>query len=100
MPTTLQVSAVLTFAGFLAALYLLSWQIRIRPRDRQAWAALALIASLMAILGQLCWFYLGGPSLGQSTRGVVSYAAVMLSLVFLAWETRSINREILRRRRR
>jgi 4-amino-4-deoxy-L-arabinose transferase-like glycosyltransferase len=93
------INTAFTVGGLIAALYLLSWQARIRPRDKQAWAAVALVLSLAVILAQLAWSNLGGAPLRDSIRGSISYLAVMLSLIALAMETRRTNMEIQRRRK-
>lgn len=99
MPDPYQINAAETIGGCLAAIYLLSWQVRIGPRDRQSWAALVLILALAVTLAQVFVAYIGVAPFGMSWRSNLSYAAITLSLVWLAWETRAINREIMRRRK-
>ena len=93
--TIMHVSGWLTIGGFIACLYLLSWQLRIKPCDRQSWAAMFFLLSLSLILAQLALAYLGGPPLGDSWRGNVSFFLVMISLIGLAIETRRVNLGIL-----
>lgn len=98
--TAAQINSVLTICGFLAASYLLSWQVRVWPADRQAWAALSLIASLTIILGLVALATAGILPFAMTWRSNVSYGLVMLALMWLAWETRRINQKILRERRK
>jgi hypothetical protein len=96
---TQSINVLFTIGGFFAALYLLSWQIRIHASDKQQWAAFALIGSLALILAQLAWSNLGGLPMRDSVRGNLTYLFVMASLIWLALETRNINLRILKARK-
>jgi 4-amino-4-deoxy-L-arabinose transferase-like glycosyltransferase len=85
------ISAIFTFGGFLAATYLVSWQFRIHPRDRQEWAAMAFFIALSVMLALISWSNTGGPRVGSSLHGTLIYLGVMASLIWLAVETRVIN---------
>lgn len=100
MRAELVLSAIATFVACPAALVLLYWQVRSWPDDRQKWAALGFMLATAIITAQLCWTYLGGPSLGASWRGVASYCLWAGSLGVLAWETTTLNLDILKRKRR
>lgn len=93
------VSGGLTLIGLVAALYILSWQFRVGPKDRQMWAAVSVFVAWAALLGQLGWAYLGGEALGMTPRGLATYAGVCLSLGWFALETRRFNLMVERRRR-
>lgn len=93
-----RVSAVLTIAGAIAGASVLYWQIRARPQDDQQWAALLFVASVTLVLGLVGWRYLGGPVVGNTPQGVAAFCGVMIALIVLAIETRSVNVSILKER--
>ena len=95
-----RLTGALTFMGFVGLATILYWQIRVWPRDRQMASALVFILTLGAVIGQLCVSYLGGPTLGTGLRGTISYAALMLSIAWLAVETRQFNIRVLEHQRR
>jgi hypothetical protein len=93
------ISIALTFCGAIAGAYVLSWQVRIRPHDDQQWAALLFVASATLVLALVCWRYLGGPVVGGTLQGAAAFCGVMIALIALAVETRTVNERILRQKR-
>lgn len=94
------VTGILTFLGFVGLATIVYWQFRVWPRDRQMASAMIFVLTLALVIGQLCVSYLGGPTLGTGPRGTLSYAALMLSIVWLAVETRKFNRRVLAHQKR
>jgi hypothetical protein len=96
-PETLRfISAFLTLVGFLVLLRQLYWQFRLGPNDHQKRSAVLVVLSTEIIMGQLCFAYFGGPALGTSWRGPVSYAFWIITLVYWWWWTEKWNRDALR----
>ena len=100
MVTERLITGVETFGAFLGLLLLLSVQLRLGPRDRQEWSAFFFVAATALIVGQLSLSYLGGPGLGTSTRGNVSYALWVASILWFALCTIRHNRKVGRSVRR
>lgn len=100
MPDERLITGIETFVAFCGLLYLLSVQLRLGPRDRQEWSAFFFVAATALIVGQLSVSYLGGPGLGTSARGNVSYALWVASIVWFVICTRSHNRRVGRSLRR
>lgn len=96
----MDVSGVASLLAFFAAIYLLHWQIRVRPHDGQQRAAFVFVLMTAIVTAQLSLAYLGGPSFGAAHRGVASFSLWALSIAWLAWETRKMNLAIIEERRR
>jgi hypothetical protein len=94
MPIERFITGVETLVAFLGLLVLLGVQLRLGPRDRQERSAFFFVAATAAIVGQLSLSYLGGPPLGESTRGNVSYALWVGSIVWFAYCTIRHNRKM------
>lgn len=93
----LTLSGALAGVGFMAVAYLISWQIRLGPDDRQKMAAVVFFVCFALLLFQLALAYLFGYPLGRGWRGLVTFGGVVLSAVGLAYETRRHNTAVLRR---
>ncbi|MGE0545333.1 MAG: hypothetical protein AB7R89_34675 [Dehalococcoidia bacterium] len=69
-------------------LYLLYWQLRIWPDDRQKWAATVFVGMTLLVVGQLCASYLGiAPAMGAGPRGAISFILWAMATFGLAWES-------------
>jgi hypothetical protein len=93
------ISGIGAFVAAAGLFSMLVWQIRIGPKDGQERAALVFILLLTVLIGQLCIAYLGGPSMGNTARGNLSWWAWCVSVAVLAWRTHRINVAALAKRR-
>jgi hypothetical protein len=93
------ISAVLTFIGFVVLLRQLYWQIHLGPNDHQKRSAVLVIVTTEIIMGQLCFAYFGGPPLGLSPRGPISFALWIGALTYWWWCTEKWNREAMEQKR-
>jgi hypothetical protein len=80
-------TGVITCVGFIALVHQLSWQVRIGLSDRQAKSAFFFLFMTMLVMGQLMVSYLGGPTMGNTHRGVITYVIWVASLVWWSFCT-------------
>lgn len=91
------ISGVIVGIGFLALVHQMYWQVRIGLVDRQAKSAFLFLLITTAIMGQLAASYMGGPTFGNTTRGVVCFFAWVGSLIWWSYCTLRHNASVLRR---
>lgn len=91
------ISGVIVGIGFLALVHQMYWQVRIGLIDRQAKSAFLFLLITTAIMGQLAASYMGGPTFGNTTHGVVCFFAWVGSLIWWSYCTLRHNASVLRR---
>ncbi len=91
------VSGILVGLGFLALLHQMYWQVRIGLIDRQAKSAFLFLLLTTSIMGQLAVSYIGGPTFGNTPRGIVFFFAWLGSLLWWTFCTMRHNAAVLKR---
>ena len=92
-------TGTITCIGFIALVHQLFWQVRIGLIDRQARSAFFFLLMTTLVMGQLMVSYLGGPTMGNTHRGVISFALWVGSLVWWSFCTLQHNALALRKLR-
>lgn len=91
------ISGVIVGIGFIALVHQMYWQVRIGLIDRQAKSAFLFLLLTTLIMGQLTLSYLGGPTFGNTSRGVVFFFAWVGSLIWWSFCTLRHNATVLKR---
>ncbi len=91
------ISGVIVGIGFIALLHQMYWQVRIGLIDRQAKSAFLFLLITTLIMGQLAVSYMGGPTFGNTERGVVFFFLWVGCLVWWSICTLQHNHTVLRR---
>lgn len=92
-------TGVIVCVGFVALVHQLYWQLRIGLIDRQSRSAFFFLLLTTLVMGQLMVSYLGGPTFGNTERGVVFFFTWVGALLWWSFCTLRHNANALRKMR-